>query len=154
MKSKRSVRDAALLLLSHREHTRFELAEKLLRRGYGSAETDALLDEFVAMGFLCEKRAAELLLQHALEDRHHGLRYWRKKMVERGFPDALISGTLEQLRDEVDEMDAATELAAALAVRGKTPEQVARVLDSRGFAGDCIAYALQKLRLDNCEFGS
>lgn len=154
MKNRRPVRDAALRLLSQREHTRAELAEKLSGRGYDRSEINLVIEEFVDRGFLSEARAALLFAEKALADRSYGLRHWHAKMLKRGFPDDLVSDMLEQIRREADEKANASELATALCRRGKTAEQIARTLSARGFAGESILDALRKLNLDICEPGS
>ena len=108
MKNRRSAREAALRLLAQREHTRIELTEKLRKKGHDEAEISALLDDFSERGFLSECRAAELFLIKALSDTSYGLRYWHRKMIERGFPDELVREVLQKIRQQVDEKAAAS----------------------------------------------
>ncbi|HYP68122.1 MAG TPA: RecX family transcriptional regulator, partial [Thiobacillaceae bacterium] len=55
----RSLRTQALAHLARRDHTRQELARKLLHAGYAETDIDALLDELSQRGWLSDRRFAE-----------------------------------------------------------------------------------------------
>ncbi len=130
------------------------MTAKLRHKGFAKEEIAQLLDDLVERGFLSEPRAAELFFLRAQGDKSYGLRYWHRKMIERGFPEELVHEVLGRIRADRDEKEAASDLAASLMRSGKSAEQVARSLASRGFATDAIIEALRKLRLDICEPGS
>ncbi len=54
-----SLRNRALAYLARREHSRAELAHKLLRTGFDEAEITPLLDEFQLQNWLSDQRYAE-----------------------------------------------------------------------------------------------
>jgi regulatory protein len=142
MKRKTSLKERALRYLSVREHSKRELAGKLLRFVQEDDDLNALLDWLEKEGFLSDERFAQSLVRCRVDQygnsrirqelRHH--------QVEESLPDSVMRELLQN------------ENARARAVWekkfGKTPAdgreyaRQARFLQQRGFSADAIRKAM------------
>ena len=134
----KSLRSRALDALSRREHSRTELARKLVAHTDNPDELHALLDDLQARGWLSAARYTEQII-HARQARY-GSRKIAYELREQGIDDSLISASLAGLKD--------TELERARGVWEKkfgqppTTEQEKakqiRFMQSRGFGWEVI----------------
>lgn len=92
------VRAKALELLARREHSRLELRQKLIQRGYAPDRVDSALEQLMAERLLDEGRYAELYACTRADKGYGPLRI-ACELRERGVSDALVSATLAQLAE-------------------------------------------------------
>jgi regulatory protein len=83
------IRSRALKLLTNREHSRRELARKLLRRGYPGADVERVLDQLVDEDLLSEARLVAAYVAERL-DKGFGPVRIRFELREKGLSEALI----------------------------------------------------------------
>ncbi len=131
------LRDRALNLLARREHSRVELARKLVPHG-DPDEVAVLLDELELEGLLSNARYAESLA-HARAGRHGSLRL-KADLRDKGVPEGVVNQVVSEAREQ--------DLAAAREVWsrkfGQPPEDAAerarqmRFLAGRGFPADIV----------------
>lgn len=93
------VRAKALELLARREHSRLELRQKLLQRGFPSDHIEATLDRLVEERLLDENRYAELYACGRADKGYGPLRIARE-LRERGVPEDAVAATLAILEDD------------------------------------------------------
>ena len=140
-----SLRQAALKRLARREHSRFELEQKLSTLG-SAEEIAAVLDHLEQTGLLSDARmAASYLSSHAARFGTMKLRY---ALRSKGIADELIDASLAEAGETL-----ANEEQRALEVwRRKYREapadarewaKQARFLQSRGFSSDAIRRVLK-----------
>ncbi|MFO1319702.1 MAG: recombination regulator RecX [Burkholderiales bacterium] len=132
--SGKSLRALALGLLARREHTRAQLASRLAPLAGEGEDLEALLDEFVASGFLSDERFAEQFVRRR-RGRQGPLRIGQE-LRARGVDEAGVGAALRDAR--------ASEAREALALlRRKYPVPPAsaderarqgRFLQNRGFS--------------------
>ena len=129
-----SLRARAVQLLARREHSRSELARKLVPHAQSREELETLLDDLVRQGFLSDLRYAESVA------RSRGARYGSQRVVQelrqKGVTDSVVEKVIGPLKD--------ADLATARAVWGKKfgapakdPRERAkqiRFLQGRGFS--------------------
>lgn len=87
--------DAALKLLSRREHSRFELQQKLSGR-FPGADFDALFERLHRFGYQSDQRFAETFARSRVRRGYGPLRI-RSELQQRGIGKALIDDVLEQI---------------------------------------------------------
>jgi len=90
------VRAKALELLARREHSRLELRQKLLQRGYPAEQVEPALDRLVAERLLDESRYAELYAC-ARADKGYGPLRIERELRERGVPGEAVAAALAGL---------------------------------------------------------
>ena len=91
-----SLKGRALRLLSLREHSRAELAQKLARHVQEGDDLQAVLDWLVARDFLSDQRAAEALV-HRKAPRYGSARV-QQLMRQQGVPADLIAASMAELQ--------------------------------------------------------
>lgn len=131
----RDMRLAAMNLLARREHSRFELSQKLRRR-FGEVDVlPEVLDALSVEGLQSDVRFAQGFMRQRIERGYGPLRV-RQEMRERGLDDALINTIENELAPDWDA------LVEQLYQRkyGRTPVadarergRRARFLQTRGF---------------------
>ncbi len=146
-----SLRARALQYLARREYSRAELRGKLLPHVQADEDfeqvspvnLDALLDDFVARGWLSDARAATQLV-HAKRSRF-GTQRITHELRQKGIAEELISAALPELK--ASELEAArsvwqTKFGIAPHDEKEKAKQV-RFLQSRGFGFDVIFQVLR-----------
>lgn len=93
------IRAKALELLTRREHSRLELRQKLLQRGFTVDQIGPVLDQLVTERLLDETRYAELYACSRADKGYGPLRIARE-LRERGVPEVIVVTTLAQLENE------------------------------------------------------
>ena len=142
-----SLRGRALGYLARREHSRAELLAKLRRHAGPDEDIDALLDDFVARGWLSEQRLVEQVVNHS---RRFGAARVLNDLRRRGVDPVLVGEAARPLRQG--------ELAIARDVWrrkfGSVPADAnermrqIRFLRNRGFSGATIAQVLKDRSID------
>lgn len=145
----KKVEEVCMRLLARREHSRLELNNKLLSRGFEQAKIDNVLDKLVRNDWLSDRRFAECYV---------------RQRIEKGFGPSRIDYELRQLGidrfalDEAVEDVAGSWLNVLLRVYRKKyrqDEQMtlsewskrSRFLLQRGFSGGMIAALLEHLNI-------
>jgi regulatory protein len=141
---------AALNLLSRRDHTRRELAQKLAARGFDAATCQAALARCRQLGYLDDARAAETMAT-SLRRRGQGVHRIRARLREKG----IGNDTIEALT--AADADPEQALAAARDVYARRRDHFEREVDplrrrarihrflrSRGFGAETIHRLLEE----------
>ncbi|MBK8182199.1 MAG: regulatory protein RecX [Candidatus Competibacteraceae bacterium] len=92
------IRAKALELLARREHSRLELRQKLIQRGFGAEQIGPVLEQLVTERLLDESRYAELYACSRADKGYGPLRVARE-LRERGIPEEVVATTLATLND-------------------------------------------------------
>lgn len=142
-----SLRGRALGYLARREHSRAELLAKLRRHAGPDEDIDALLDDFVARGWLSEHRLVDQVVNHS---RRFGAARVLNDLRRRGVDPVLVGEAARPLRQG--------ELAIARDVWrrkfGSVPADAnermrqIRFLRNRGFSGATITQVLKDRSID------
>ncbi|MDG4549110.1 MAG: regulatory protein RecX [Candidatus Contendobacter sp.] len=91
-----TLRAKAMELLARREHSRLELRQKLIQRGYPAIQIDPVLDRLVEERLLDEGRYAELYAS-ARADKGYGPLRIARELRERGVSDEQVAASLAAL---------------------------------------------------------
>lgn len=139
------MRDVAVAALARREHSRFELQQKLVAKGMERSSVTEALDALEAEGLLDDRRFAEAYSRFRV-GRGYGPRRITDELRQRGVSDALIGREVES--------DAYDWAKLASAVRYKKfkskPDSFnelarqTRFMEYRGFSHEHIRYALEQ----------
>lgn len=136
----RQALERAVRLLAMREHGRCELKRKLLQRGLDAGSVRAALDECERLGYIDDRRAAELFARSRARQ-GFGPRSVRQGLQRRGFDTRLIASVLAPYTGEAAQ-NAAARSAAQKKLRQLRPDQdprrrkekLYRFLAARGFS--------------------
>lgn len=148
MKNK-DIRSVALRLLSRRDHTLWELEQKLRRRGFETQEIEPFCEEFSSKGYLNDRRVAENVLSSAVSSKSLGSNRLRHQLSNRGLEREVVDEVVGQYKAQVDEPTVAMQAAIRLKNRGKDAAYIQRYLWRQGFSADTVRKALYFANLDN-----
>jgi regulatory protein len=127
-------------LLAAREHSRGELARKLLSRGHSDVEVESVLADLDALGLVSDARMVQAYVAERLDKGFGPLRV-RRELRQRGVADELIDphlnlGESEWLRRLARAHD--RKFGAGPAADSREVGRRARFLEYRGFPSDLI----------------
>lgn len=136
--------DRAMAALSSRLQGRAELRKKLMRRGYGDAVVDAVLEDLARLGYLDDERFAKTKALSAAQHKHHGRRRAFAELMKSGVRGDVADKALAEVYAEHDSTAVARELSLKQLPRLKKLEPAAArrrlvgMLQRRGFDYDAI----------------
>lgn len=160
-KKKRSAFDAACGYLSFRERSAFEIREYLREKGYDGEERDAALEKLKESGFVNDGGFADRYIEYAMS-KGRGPKRIRRELRQKGISPEDIEDAFYRLEENgtgVDWQERAAEQAAeslksdeAASLQNgerlsdRTAGRISRRLDSLGYDGSHVRYALGRLR--------
>jgi regulatory protein len=149
--------DAAMRVLQTRLHSRAELRKKLMRKEWGGAVIDGVLDDLQRLGYLDDARFAKTKAMSAAQHKHHGRRRAMVELIRAGVKGDVAERALDDVYDAHDSTAVARELARKQVARLKKLEPtVARrrlvgMLQRRGFDYDSIKPVVDEVLGENDE---
>ncbi len=142
-----SLKGRALRLLSNREHSKHELAQKLKPHAQSEEELGQVLEWLLVKGFINEQRVLESIVYR----RSPKLGYARvaRELQEKGLATEAVASAVRELKETEGER-----ARAVWAKKFKTPAQTPsdkarqqRFLMSRGFAPSIVIKVLSEVQL-------
>lgn len=130
-----SCRDVALRLLARREHSCFELLQKLRLRGYGDAEIHTTLDALQEKGWQSDLRYAECYVGHRSK-LGYGPIHIQRSLLKKGLAFDLIEKVLGC--EEWQWFNIALAVYQKQIRLKKTAAEAVKFLQNRGFTQDII----------------
>lgn len=91
----RAIERAAIDLLARREHSRYELQQKLAKKGIAAASLTIILDKLVAENLLSDERFAEAYVRYRSGQGYGPLRI-RQELITRGVEKSIIDAVLDK----------------------------------------------------------
>ena len=143
--------DTALRILARREHTVWELRQKLSQRGFDEKTVAGVLTECRRLDYLDDARAAVLLLRQ-LKHKGVGIHRVRRDFRRRGLIGPAFDALMRMAMGEEEEVRIAQRVlvkksggAGRTATTKRGREERYRFLLSRGFSPGAIARVLRGL---------
>jgi regulatory protein len=141
----------AVRLLARRDHTRYEIRQKLKRRGFGSDEILAAVAECERLNYIDDERTARVYIGQLVR-RGFGFRRIAIELKKKGLQGRRIEDILEQQRAEIDEREIARRVLQKKmksfereTERKKRRDKIYRFLDYRGFSRSIISELIREL---------
>ena len=134
----------AVAALARREHSRFELQQKLVARGLEPSPVASALDALEAEGLLDDQRFAEAYARQRA-NRGYGPRRIAAELRKRGVSDELIAREIGSGEHDWADLASAARGKKFKAKPGSINERArqTRFMEYRGFHHDHIRYALE-----------
>lgn len=140
----REARQAAIKLLTRREHSAYELRVKLEAKGFDQASVEQVLADLQRERWQSDARYTQAYI-HARYNKGVGPVRLRLELKERGVDDATIAMFLDQALDDWRrqiQQVREKRFGAALPQSVQEKARQMRFLQYRGFTSDQIRYAL------------
>ncbi|NAW69537.1 recombination regulator RecX [Vibrio sp. V27_P1S3P104] len=147
LKPQRRCQESALGLLSRRDHSQYELMQKLLMKGFSHSDVEQAILYCQHYGYIDDLRyALSVIRQHI--SKGHGERRIRQSLQQNRVSDDLIVIAFSQV--EIDWFELAKQAAdkkfnSCASIDRKTQAKRIRFLQYRGFSFEQIQYALSDL---------
>jgi regulatory protein len=132
--------NTAVRILTHRDHSRYELKQKLQQRGFGSNVITAVIAECERLNYINDSRTARVYISQ-LKRKCFGKRYIRMALKKKRLGGSAIEKILPDSYSEADERKNAARLLEKKKERfaretdpHKKNDKIYRFLYSRGFS--------------------
>lgn len=138
------LKETALRILSRRDHSEYELIQKLLLKGFSREEIQPVMMYCQDYGYLDDLRYALSAVRQGM-NKGHGERRIRQLLQQNRVADDVVNIALEQLVPDWFELAkqlAEKKFKAQPAIEAKEQAKRVRFLQSRGFSFEQIHYAL------------
>ena len=131
----RCARDRAIRLLTFRERSVSELADRLAEDGYLPETVTGVIARLTSAGLVDDERFARSFARSLTQIRHLGRSRAARELSSHGIDPQLAADALDEALSLEDEESAARDLARTLAARpGATRDKIAGRLARRGYA--------------------
>ncbi|PTQ88152.1 regulatory protein RecX [Agitococcus lubricus] len=139
-----TLRSKALAMLTRREHSRYELQQKLLELGASPEQVTTILQELVQQSWQSDERFCELLVRSYVH-KGHGEISIRQELKRRGILTADIINTQLANYDwyALAQQVRSKKFGLALPTERQEQAKQCRFLQYRGFNSEQIWYALK-----------
>ena len=146
-----SAMNTAVRLLTRRDHTRFEIIQKLGQRGFDGGVIDRVLAECRRLDYIDDERTARVYIDQ-LARRGFGFRRIRFELRKKGLTGERFEIILNEHLAEIDEHEIARKVMLkkmksfeSVEDRQKRRDKMYRFLYSRGFDASVISEVMKKL---------
>lgn len=146
----------AYRLLSYRDRSEKEMADKLKTRGFDDKEISAAVENLKSYGFLDERKLAASLKRYALENKHLGIRGAKLFLMQRGINRDIIDDTISG----TDETESAyrlieKKLRSMRKTGAKQNQEITDIISAklygqlmrRGYSSDTIRKVMRQFKL-------
>jgi regulatory protein len=142
--------NSAVRLLARRDHTRYEIQQKLKLRRFNRGVINRVLTECERLNYIDDERTARLFIEQLVR-RGFGFRRIGLELRKKGLKGERFDAILNQSRSQFDEYEIAAQVLQKK-VKGlkdqedpqKRRNRLYRFLQYRGFSEQTIAKALSK----------
>lgn len=143
-------RQSALQLLSRRDHSEYELQQKLALKGHQAEVIDEVVKYCLELGYLSDVRYAESQARQMVH-KGYGEQRLRQQLKEKRVAENVIEQVLTE--QTIDWFELAKEVAhkkfkSGISLERSQYAKQVRYLQYRGFSFDQIRYALQASESD------
>jgi len=154
----KSALNAALRILTPRDHSKYELVQKLKQRGFSSVDIDDAISACLRFDYINDVRTAQVYIRQ-LKRKGYGKKRIRLELNKKRLKGDRIRGILDQSVSEADEREGAARILKKNVKRFerekdrlKRRDKIFRFLNARGFSKDIIAENLKRYdQLAGCQ---
>jgi len=142
--------NAALRILTGRDHSKSELNRKLKRRGFRPEDIEKAVSECERLDYINDERTARVYIRQMIR-KGHGLNRIRHEMDKKGLRGQRIQNILDGIESDIDEAQGAERILEKNIKRferendlKKRRDKIYRFLYARGFSPDTIRKLIHK----------
>ena len=144
-----SALNTALRILTPRDHSKYELVQKLKQRGFSSKDIDDAISACEPFDYINDDRTATVYIRQ-LKRKGYGKKRIQLELNKKGLMGARIQGILDQSVSETDELEGAARILKKNIKRFerekdrlKRRDKIYRFLHARGFSQGVITENLK-----------
>ena len=147
--SRKRALNAALRILTRRDHSRYELVRKLKQRGFSKEDIDDAVSSCEKFDYVNDERTTKVYIRQ-LKRKGYGKKRVQLELSKKGLKGDRIQGILDQSVSETDEREGAARILKKNSKRFerekdslKRRDKIYRFLHARGFSQGVIAENLK-----------
>ncbi len=154
------VKNSAFRYLSNRNHSSFELKNKLKKKGFSSSVIDIVISELVEKKYIDDFTFAENFVRNRIERRKEGVMKITSELFKKGIAREIITELTCTIKEHPQNFENAIELGKSklekIKKRGETDynkikSKLFLFLKGRGFTSDVIFDVIARLNINNEE---
>lgn len=145
--------NAALRILTRRDHSQYELVQKLKQRGFSQEVIDDAISACKRLDYINDKRTAQVYIRQ-LKRKGYGKKRIKLKLNKKGLKGARIQAILDKSVSATDDREGAARILNKNIKRFerekdalKRRDKIYRFLHARGFSPEVIAEILKLQQL-------
>lgn len=151
-----NAKSSAYRYLGNRNHSTFEIKQKLKKKGYSNQIIDEVTSSLIQNGYLNDIQFTHSFIQNRIERKHEGLIKIKSELLKRGVSSEIIASAIEDYSGDTIHSDNAKILLEKkyISLKNKNLEYVKlksrlyNYLRSKGFTNDLIIKSIENLILD------
>ena len=147
----RKALNTALRILTRRDHSKHELSQKLIARGYSGEVINDVISECKRFDYLNDERTAQVFIRQ-LHRKGYGRNRIRFELNLKGLGDSHIQADLSKYISDADEYQCAEKIFQKNARRFerekdalKRKDKIYKFLSGRGFSNTVISEIIRKI---------
>jgi regulatory protein len=145
--------NTALRILTGRDHSKYELIQKLKQRGFKTEDIEKAVSECVRFDYINDERMAPVYIRQLIR-KGYGLKRIRHELNKKGLKGHRIQNFLSEIVSDLEEQEGAERVLEKNIKRferecdlKKRREKIYRFLYARGFSQDTIRKLAKKYEL-------
>ena len=142
------VKEKALRVLEFRNHSEYELREKLRRAGGRESDIDKAVEFCIEYGFINDENYAIHLAKDLSNLKKYGKMRIKSELYRRGISNEYIQSALEEIEDNSDELERLVEKKLNGNYDRKNCDKAIRYFIYRGYELSQIKSAIERLKTD------
>jgi len=155
------VKNSAFRYLSNRNHSTFELKNKLKKKGYDSSIIETVILYLVEKKYLNDYTFAQNFVNNRVERRKEGVMKITAELYKKGIKREIISEVTASIKEHPKNYNNALELGKSKLEKilkrneldvNKIKSKLFNFLKGRGFTSDVIFEVISKLNIKNNEY--
>lgn len=142
--------NVALKILSRRDHSEYELRQKLYQKDYNNEEINQVITRLVPYGYINDTKFAKNLFEKYLRLNKYSFNIIICKLKQHGVTDSVIKDVTNSHND-TEEWQSALKLALNRfkLVDATNHEKIYRFLGTRGFSTTTIHKVFQEMKMEH-----
>ena len=148
--SSKSAYNAALRILTRRDHSRYELVRKLKQRGFSSEDIDHAVTACEKYDYIDDERTANVYIRQ-LKRKGYGKKRIQLELKKKGLKGDRILNILDESVSETEECEGAQRILTKNVKRferekdlQKRRDKIYRFLHTRGFSREVITKTIKR----------
>lgn len=147
-----AIRDACFRYLSGRDHSSFELKQKVGKKGYKESDIEHVIEELSDSGYLDDEKFAAKFVEEKTDLNQWGPKKIRSHLYKKGIDKKIIDGVLSQKTDDLQLQQICVDLVMKRKRHFlrenddfKRKQKIYRYLAGRGFSASVIKKTLPRI---------
>ncbi len=147
-----AIREACFRYLSRRDHSSFELKQKVGKKGYSQNDIDQVIQNLADKGYLDDKSFATKFVEEKTELNQWGPKKIKSHLYKKGIDQKIIENVLSNKTDDLQQQQICVDLVLKRKRHFlreedayKRKQKIYQYLAGRGFSGSIIKKSLPRI---------